>query len=102
MITDETHVDPGQDLALGDGSWPAARDAASAAEGWEKIWLDEPVPALDDQTPREAAQGNTGSVMRLESLLRQFEYQAGLANAAGGNGGVDVAWLRAELDLPAI
>jgi hypothetical protein len=39
-------------------------------------------------------------VFRLESLLRQLEYQAGLAEAAGQEG-KDVAWLRAELDIEA-
>jgi hypothetical protein len=99
VVTAESRVDPALDLAWGTGAWPGAVGAAPAPDGWEKAWLDERIPALDGLTPREAAEGNTASVMRLESLLRQFEYRAGLAGSADGNGGVDVAWLRTELGL---
>jgi hypothetical protein len=51
-------------------------------------WLDECLLALHGLTPREAAQADTPHAMLLESMLRQFEYQ-----------GIDVARLRAELDL---
>jgi hypothetical protein len=37
--------------------------------------------------------------MRLEALLRQFEYEADLL-AAEGKAGIDTAWLREQLDLP--
>jgi len=98
VITAETHVDPVLDLTLGAGAWPGA-DGAAPAEGWEKAWLDEQIPALQGLTPREAAEGDTTSLMGLESLLRRFEYQNGLAKAAGSNNTADVAWLRAELGL---
>lgn len=98
-VTAEKHVDPALDFAWGSGTPAAVAGAAPAAEGWEKSWLDERVPALGGRTPRQAAEGDVANVGRLESLLRQFEYQAGLA-AFQGTKGIDVAWLRAELDMP--
>ena len=71
--------------------------AATAAEGWEKFWLDEKVPALPGRTPRQAARGREWPY--LEALLRQFEYEADLL-AADGMTGVDTAWLREQLDMP--
>lgn len=65
----------------------------------QSLWLDEPVPALQDLTPREAAASDDPmDVFRLESLLRQFEYEAGPAEAAGQEG-TNLAWLRAELNI---
>jgi len=59
-------------------------------------WLDEPLPALGGDTPREAAKGE-----RREDLLRLVR---GIENKADrsrrrGEPGVDVAWLRAELAI---
>lgn len=101
VVTAETHVDPAQDMVLAStAQLLAATGTAGAAPGeWAKAWLDEPVPALRSLTPREAvASDDQMDVFRLESLLRQFEYQAGLAEAAGQEG-TDVASLRAELDI---
>ena len=47
---------------------------------------------------KAAASDDRMDVFRLESLLRQFEYQAGLAEAAGLTG-TNVAWLRTELNI---
>lgn len=72
-------------------------DAASEAQA--KAWLDEPVPALQDLTPREAAASDDPvDVFRLESLLRQLEYEAGPAEAAGQER-TNLALLRAELNI---
>jgi hypothetical protein len=84
-------------------AWPAGQrasrsDAADAAEGWPKYWLDEPVPALRGRTPRQAAAGQERPL--LEALLREFEYEADLL-AADGKSGVDTAWLREQLDMAA-
>ncbi len=98
-VTAEKRVDPALDFAWGPGPPAAVAGAAPAAEGWEKSWLDERVPALGGRTPRQAADGDGVEVIRLESLLRQFEYQAGLAVSQGSKG-IDVAWLRAELGMP--
>jgi hypothetical protein len=57
--------------------------------GREKAWLDEQLPALNGQTPRQAAADPEDQAL-LEALLRQFEYE-----------GTDATWLRDELDLPA-
>ena len=69
---------------------------ADAAEGWEKFWLDEEVPALLGRTPRQAARGRERQY--LEAMLRQFEYKADLL-AAEGRTGIDTAWLRQQLDM---
>jgi hypothetical protein len=46
------------------------------------------VAVLDFRSPRQAAasaaEGNMAEALRLKSLLRQLEYQAGLAAARGG------------------
>jgi len=77
----------------------SARPAGQrAAEGREKYWLDEPIPALYGRTPRQAATGQERPL--LEALLRQFEYEADLL-AADGKSGVDTAWLREQLDMAA-
>jgi hypothetical protein len=85
-----------------DFAWPVGQRAsqggtAAAAEGWEKFWLDEKVPALFGRTPRQAARGRERPY--LEAMLRQFEYEADLL-AADGKTGVDTAWLREQLDMP--
>jgi hypothetical protein len=64
-------------------------------EHWDR-WLDEPVPALGDETPRQAATSERGRE-RLEALL------AGYAAGAGGAGDAfsppDLASLRERLGL---
>ncbi len=57
-------------------------------------WLDTAIPALKDQTPREAAKTATGRE-RLEALLWQFEEQSGSLQAFAP----DVKALRQELGL---
>lgn len=71
-----------------------AKHAAGAGDDPGPVtsaWPDEPLLALHGLTPREAARADTPFVMLLESMLRQFEYQAGP--------GAGITWLRAELDL---
>jgi len=62
-----------------------------------RAWLDIPVPALGDRTPREAA-----SMKRLRTkllaLIESIEVQA--ARDAKNGGGFDVSYLRTELRLP--
>jgi hypothetical protein len=100
IVTAEKLVDPGLDyLLLADSVMSVTGSALIVADGWEKTWLEEQVPVLRGRTPREAAISEGEDWIRLESLLRQFEYQAGLA-ALDGHRGIDVAWLREELDMP--
>lgn len=97
-VTEEKQAVPSVDFAWGpvpdrgDGS---AGDGVHVRE-WEANWLDQAVAALDFRTPRQAAQGDEEDRLCLEALLRQLEYQAGLATTRGERG-TDVAWLRAEL-----
>lgn len=96
-IIDQTRIDPAQDLP-----WPAGRRLTTATlappeQGWEKHWLDEPVPALRGVTPRQAADGEYRA--HLETLLREFEYDHDLA---GSGGGPDTAWLREQLNMPGL
>ena len=96
-LTSEKRIDPALDFAWAAGQRAAQGGAAAAAEGWEKFWLDEKVPALFGRTPRQAARGRERPY--LEALLRQFEYEADLL-AADSKTGVDTAWLREQLDMP--
>lgn len=72
---------------------PSAEEVAVLAEvlrEQERLWLDEPVPALDNLTPREARDHPTGR-SALEGLL---------ADLARSPGMFDAERLRALLDLP--
>ena len=97
VVTAEKRIDPALDFAWPAGQRAFQRGAAAAAQGWEKHWLDENVPALHGRTPRQAAHGQEWP--HLEALLRQFEYEADLL-AAEGKAGIDTAWLREQLNLP--
>jgi hypothetical protein len=55
------------------------RDVTSPALPASEAWLDQPNAALGGLTPRAAANGDTLENMRVEGLIRQFEYQADLA-----------------------
>ena len=97
VVTAEKRIDPAMDFAWAAGQRASKGGAAAAAEGWEKFWLDEKVPALFGRTPRQAARGRERPY--LEAMLRQFEYEADLL-AAHGKTGVDTAWLREQLGMP--
>ena len=97
VVTSEKRIDPAQDFAWPVGQRASQGGMAAAAEGWEKFWLDEKLPALFGRTPRQAARGRERPY--LEAMLRQFEYEAGLL-AADGKTGIDTAWLREQLDMP--
>ena len=57
VITSEKRIDPAMDFAWTTGQRTSEGGAAAAAEGWERFWLDEKVPALFGRTPRQAARG---------------------------------------------
>ena len=57
VVTSEKRTDPAQDSAWATGQRAAQGGTVAAAEGWEKFWLDEQVPALLGRTPRQAARG---------------------------------------------
>jgi hypothetical protein len=97
VVTSEKRIDPAVDFAWPVGQRASQGGTAAAAEGWEKFWLDEKVPALFGRTPRQAARGRERPY--LEAMLRQFEYEADLL-AVDGKTGVDTAWLREQLDMP--
>ncbi|HUY50391.1 MAG TPA: hypothetical protein VMV92_32575 [Streptosporangiaceae bacterium] len=98
QATEEKQAEPSLDFAWGpvpDNGDDSVGDGAYARE-WEANWLDQAVAALNFRTPRQAAQGDAADTFRVEALLRQLEYQAGLATTRGERG-IDVTWLRAEL-----
>ncbi|MGH3418231.1 MAG: hypothetical protein ACRDOD_01335 [Streptosporangiaceae bacterium] len=97
VVTSEKRIDPAMDFAWPVGQRASQGGTAAAAEGWEKFWLDEKVPALPGRTPGQAARGRDRPY--LEAMLRQFEYEAGLL-AADGKTGVDTAWLREQPGMP--
>ncbi|MGH3287536.1 MAG: hypothetical protein ACRDPD_23065, partial [Streptosporangiaceae bacterium] len=96
-VAEQAQSEPSLDFA-----WGPVPDSESSAREWEKAWLDQSVAVLDFRSPRHsaasAAEGSTAEALRLESLLRQLEYQAGLA-AARGERPIDTEWLRTELGL---
>ena len=55
---------PGAGLRLAGGSAPFQRGAAGPAEGWEKHWLDENVPALHGRTPGRPRTARSGRTWR--------------------------------------
>jgi hypothetical protein len=72
----------------------AAIEAEMTAQLWKK-WLDEPVPALDNKTPRQAARSARGRE-RLEALFAEFQWRSDKQPA---HLRVDVAVLRQALGL---
>jgi hypothetical protein len=104
-IVSEHRVDPDQDfptpadLAATGGAEPSRGMGMSqeAVDAWQRTWLDEPVPALEGRTPRQAARDEEGRV-HLEALLREFEHLADRARARG-DAAPDVARLRMELGM---
>ncbi len=52
-----------------------AQITAMMQDRWKR-WLDEPIPALDGKTPRQAAKTKEGRE-RLEALLFSFERREG-------------------------
>ena len=96
-VAEQAQSEPSLDFA-----WGPVPDGGSPAREWERAWLEQSVAVLDFRTPRHAAasaaEGNTAEALQLEGLLRQLEYQAGLA-AARGERPIDTEWLRTELGL---
>jgi hypothetical protein len=82
------------DVELHRASHP--QDAAGYPAPISGAWPDEPHQALHGVTPRDAAEADTPSQILLESLLRQFEYQADLTGPFGRTG-VNLDRLRQEL-----
>lgn len=60
-------------------------------------WLDEPIPALDGATPRQAAASRTLRA-KLRDLLREMENRYQRAERRGGPA-YDSAWIREELGI---
>jgi tetratricopeptide (TPR) repeat protein len=61
--------------------------------------FDERLPALRGRTIRQAVRGMPEDQMRVEALLREWEYHSDLLGAAGQQP-IDTTALRAELGLP--
>ncbi len=91
----EQRFDPTLDLALPAG-WRPLGDAGSAEseDVWRRHWLDEDLPALGT-SPRQARH-DSRSVVRLEGLLRQLEFDADLARF-NGKRPIDVGKIRQQL-----
>jgi SEC-C motif len=96
----EGHSESGEDVADGthSGLSPAQeqRLLGSFMTGRMRRWLDEPLPALDGETPREAVAGERrDEVVR---LVRGLENHADRARRRG-EPGAEVSWLRSELSI---
>ncbi len=68
-----------------------------AKQHWES-WFDSPIPALNNQTPREAAQSKSGQE-RLEALLLHYEQSDNKQNEAMHYFKADIDYLKTELKL---
>jgi hypothetical protein len=91
----ERRLDPSLDMALPAGWRPIALGGSPESEAvWLRHWLDEEVPALGT-TPRKAV-NEAETAVRLESLLRQFEFDADLTRSSGKRP-LDVGAIRAAL-----
>jgi hypothetical protein len=92
-------------LANADGdAMPASAGAPGpqpprAHEEWMRAWVDTPSQLLGGRTPRRAASDERW-VVRLETLLRSFEWEAERAAQDFGGEPLDHTWLRQELELP--
>lgn len=94
----DRRFDPTEDMALPSGWRPIASASSEETDAiWRSHWMDEKVPALGGLTPRRAAKTPAGR-LRLERLLRQFEYDADRARLAG-QPPMDVDELRRELGM---
>lgn len=100
QVIEEKQTQPSLDFAWGPVPNKGDEEDDAHEREWEMLWLDQAVATIDFRTPRQAAQGDASDVFRVEALLRQLEYQAGVATARGQRA-IDVAWLRAELGLDA-
>jgi hypothetical protein len=67
-----------------------------AKQHWEN-WFDEPVPALDNQTPRESAKTEKGQEL-LEALLLHYEAE-GSKHGQNNPFKADINYLKAQLNL---
>jgi hypothetical protein len=75
------------------------RRSPARAKHIEVVQYDERLPMLRGRSIRQAVRGMPDDQMRVEGLLREWEYQSDLL-AAVGKPVVDVAAIRAELGLP--
>ena len=95
LVVDK-RFDPSLDLAVPSG-WRtvSAPGSAEAERAWRRRWLDEPLPALGDLTPRQATTEPRVAV-ELERLLRRLEFDADVASHSGQRA-LDVEQIRLEL-----
>lgn len=96
-LEERDHPAPEDDVGLAPIDPAERADLLSGAmTEWMHRWLDEPLPALGGESPREAAGGSRrGEVVK---LLRGIENRTERAGRQG-EPGVDAAWLRTELAL---
>jgi hypothetical protein len=97
-LLEEMTIDPAQDFPIPTGGFVSTRDVLPEEDAaWRAGWVNEVVPGLGGITPRSARRTKKGRVL-LEAMLRRFEYEAALTEAAG-NTPRKVQALRRELDL---
>ena len=93
-------IDPARDMPqFRAGDLMAMGGSEESQEAWLTHVPDQPLPALEGRTPREAAR-RPDDGPRLEALLRDFEHDADRVRARGGPA-PDIERLREELRAPA-
>jgi hypothetical protein len=98
-VADESSFDPALDMVLPASGAVRRPQSPEVHDEWMRSWVDTPSPLLGGRTPRRAASDDRW-VLRLETLLRGFEWEAERAAQAFGGEPLDHTWLRQELELP--
>lgn len=98
-VDDESSFDPALQMVLPASGAVRRPQSLEVHEEWMRSWVDTPSPLLGGRTPRRAATDDRW-VVRLETLLRGFEWEAERAAKVFGGEPLDHTWLRQELELP--
>ena len=100
-----SNADPSQALATRGSGLPPGLDPGALADAIAGVvkrsyahWADEPIPALNGQTPRQAIGSATG-LERVKGLLRSYEDGEARMAAQQGRAEISYQFLWDELDL---
>ena len=93
-------IDPAQDMPqVRAGQLLSLGGSHESQAAWLQHFPDQPLPALEGRTPREAAR-RPQDAARLEALLRELEHDADVV-VSRGMPAPDIGQLRGELTAPA-
>jgi hypothetical protein len=100
VVSNQLLIDPAQDMPqVRAGQLLSLGGSEESQAAWLAQFPDQPLPALDGRTPRQAAR-RPQDAPRLEALLRELEYDADVL-VSRGMPAPDIGHLRQELQAPA-